>query len=374
MKIPILDLNRQYEAIGEEINAAVLSLLSSHQYILGPEVKELEREVATYCGSPYAVGCASGSDALLLALMALGVGDGDEVITTPFSFFATAGSIARLGAKPVFVDIDPASFNIDADRIESAITPATKAILPVHLFGQCADMTVINALAERNNIPVIEDAAQAIGAELDGHRAGTLGLIAAFSFYPTKNLGGGGDGGMLTTADETISRKLAALRSHGASKKYFHDLLGINSRLDSIQAAILRVKLRYLDGWSEARRANAAAYRTKFGQTGLIEGGFVNLPVETEGNLHVYNQFVIRADRRDDLRDFLSERGVGTEIYYPLSLHLQPCFRSFGYKTGQFPISEIASKQCLALPVYPELTGIEMDYVVETIAAFYEVK
>jgi dTDP-4-amino-4,6-dideoxygalactose transaminase len=373
MKIPILDLNRQYEAIGEEVNAAVLSLLSTHQYILGPEVRELEREIASYCGSPYAVGCASGSDALLLAFMALGVGEGDEVVTTPFSFFATAGSIARLGAKPVFVDIDPATFNIDPARIESAITSATKAILPVHLFGQCADMTAISALAGRHNIPVIEDAAQAIGAEVDGRRAGTLGLMAAFSFYPTKNLGGGGDGGMLTTADEAIHRKLAALRAHGASKKYFHDLLGINSRLDSIQAAILRVKLRYLDGWTEARRANARAYRTKFGQTGLIEGGFVSLPVEVEGNLHVYNQFVVRADRRDELRDFLSERGVGTEIYYPLSLHLQPCFKSFGYKSGQFPVSEIASKQCLALPVYPELTDAEMDYVVQTIEAFYGV-
>ncbi|HUK91613.1 MAG TPA: DegT/DnrJ/EryC1/StrS family aminotransferase [Blastocatellia bacterium] len=371
MRIPLLDLNRQYQVIGDEINQAVLSVLSTHQYILGPEVRELEREVAAYCGSRHAVGCASGSDALLLALMALDIGSKDEVITTPFSFFATAGSIARLGAKPVFVDIDPGAFNIDPAGIEPVITARTRAILPVHLFGQCAEMEPINTTAERHGVAVIEDAAQAIGSQYHGRRAGTLGLMATFSFYPTKNLGGAGDGGMLTTSDEAISRKLISLRGHGATNKYFHEMLGVNSRLDSIQAAILRVKLRYLDGWSEARRHNADGYRAMFSQSGLLDRGLIRLPVDSKNGLHIYNQFVIRAERRDELREFLKEQGVGTEIYYPLPLHLQKCFADLGYKQGQFPAAEAASKESLALPIYPELTLDEMHYVVGAVRSFY---
>lgn len=366
-----MDLNRQYEAIANEVNPAVLAVLSKHQYILGPEVRELEREIAAYCSSSYAVGCASGSDALLLAFMALDIGDGDEVITTPFSFFATAGSIARLGAKPVFVDIDPATFNINPELIEAAVTKSTKAILPVHLFGQCAEMEPISAIAARNSVPVIEDAAQAIGSEYHGKRAGSLGLMATLSFYPTKNLGAAGDAGMVTTSDESLAHKLAALRTHGAAKKYFHDILGVNSRLDSIQAAILRVKLRHLDQWTEARRHNAEGYAAMFAHSGLLDRGLVRLPVETKGQFHIYNQFVIHADRRDELRDFLKQQGVGTEIYYPLPLHLQPCFSSFGYKEGQFPVAEAACKAALALPVYPELSLDEMHYVVGAIRSFY---
>jgi dTDP-4-amino-4,6-dideoxygalactose transaminase len=371
MRIPLLDLNRQYEAIAAEVNPAVLSVLSSHQYILGPEVRELEREIASYCDSKYAVGCASGSDALLLAFMALDIGPGGEVITTPFSFFATAGSIARLGAKPVFVDIDPVTFNIDPALVEPAVTGSTKAILPVHLFGQCAEMEPIDAVASRHGVPVIEDAAQAIGSQYHGKRAGSLALMATLSFYPTKNLGGVGDGGMITTSDEAISRKLTALRAHGAVTKYFHDMLGINSRLDSIQAAVLRVKLRHLDQWAEARRHNAEAYNAMFAQSGLLERGLVHLPTEAKDRLHIYNQFVIRADRRDELRDFLKEQGVGSEVYYPLPLHLQPCFSSFGYKQGQFPVAEAACKEALALPVFPELSLDELHYVVGAVRSFY---
>jgi len=371
MMIPILDLSVQHEQLADEIGAAVAKVLRSQKFILGPEVRELEQDLAPYCQCSEAVGCASGSDALLLALMACDIGPGDEVITTPFSFFATVASISRLGAKAVFVDIDNSTFNIDTTRIESAITNRTKAIMPVHLFGQCAEMDRINELAGQSNIRVIEDAAQAIGAEYRGKRAGSLGAVACFSFYPSKNLGGAGDGGLLTTNDGKLADTLRILRAHGAKKKYYHDRVGINSRLDSLQAAILRVKFRYLDQWAAARRLNAHRYRELFHEAGLVSSEEIRLPAESDGSFHVYNQFVIRARDRDGLRGWLSNRGVGTEIYYPLPLHLQDCFKDLGYKRGDFPESERAAEEALAIPVYPELGATAQAYVVETINSFY---
>jgi dTDP-4-amino-4,6-dideoxygalactose transaminase len=371
MKIPILDLSVQYQQIADEIGSAVTRVLGNQKFILGPEVREFERELATYCHCAESVGCASGSDALLLALMACDVGPGDEVITTPFSFFATAGSIVRLGATAVFVDIDKATFNMDVSQIESAITERTKAIIPIHLFGQCAEMDTINKLADRVKIPVIEDAAQAIGAEYRGRRAGSLGAIGCFSFYPSKNLGGAGDGGLLTTNDLELAETLRTLRTHGAKQKYYHDRLGINSRLDTIQAAILRVKFRYLDQWAHARRTNAQRYRELFRDVGLGSSDPIELPTESEGSMHVYNQFVIRARNRDMLKAWLAEKGVGTEIYYPLPLHMQVCFKDLGYQSGDFPESERAAAEALAIPVYPELSADAQAYVVEAIASFY---
>jgi len=370
-KVPMLDLGAQHERIGEEVERAVLAVLRSQKFILGPEVGELEREMAAYCGVKRAVGCASGSDALMLALMALGIGAGDEVITTPFSFFATAGSIVRLGAKVVFVDVEPDSFNINPEMVESAITPRTRAIMPVHLFGQCSDMGRVLEAARANGIGVIEDAAQAIGASYDGTRAGAIGDIGAFSFYPSKNLGGAGDGGMLTTDDVEVADRLTWLRAHGAREKYYHETVGVNSRLDSIQAAILRVKLRYLDGWSKDRRENAEDYFRLFGEYGLIDSEKVKLPKQSVPGTHVYNQFVIRAVDRDNLRRYLREEGVGTEVYYPVPLHLQECFASLGYKAGDMPESERASEEALAIPIYPELSEEEQAYVVDRIASFY---
>jgi len=371
MKIPILDLSVQHLQIADEIAAAVTRVLGSQKFILGPEVRELEQELAQYCSCAEAIGCASGSDALLLALMACDVGPGDEVITTPFSFFATVGSIVRLGAKAVFVDIDSATFNMDVSQVQSAMTKRTKAILPVHLFGQCAEMETINELARNANMRVIEDAAQAIGAEYRGRRAGSLGEIGCFSFYPSKNLGGAGDGGLLTTNDSKLAETLRILRTHGAKQKYYHERLGINSRLDSLQAAILRVKFRYLDQWADARRANAKRYRELFRDAGLGSSDHVQLPVESDGSVHVYNQFVIRARDRDRLKAWLAERGVGSEIYYPVPLHLQACFKDLGYNNGDFPESERAALEALAIPVYPELSANAQTYVVETISSFY---
>jgi len=370
-KIPLLDLNAQYQSIAGEIQTAVTRVLSSQQFILGPEVRELEREIAAYCSCSEGIGCASGSDALLLALMACGVGPGDEVITTPFSFFETVGSIVRLGAKTVFVDIEESTLNIDPELIAQAITKQTKAILPVYLFGQCADMDPITDVAAQHQIAVVEDAAQAIGAEYNGRRAGSLGNVGCFSFYPSKNLGGAGDGGLLTTNDPEIAASLRDLRSHGARKKYYHDRVGINSRLDSLQAAILRVKFGYLDQWANARRENAQKYRELFRDSGLVSSGAVRLPAEAASALHVYNQFVIRARERDKLRAYLTERGIGSEIYYPVPLHLQICFKELGHHSGDFPESERAAEEVLAIPVYPELGVASQDRVVETIASFY---
>lgn len=371
MKVPILDLRAQYTKIGPEIEAAVKSVLNSQQFILGPEVREFEREIAAYCGCEHAIGCASGSDALLLALMAYGVGPGDEVITTPFSFFATAGSIVRLGARPVFIDIEESTFNIDATLIQQAVSERTKAIIPVHLFGQCAEMDPIDRIANVRKLAVIEDAAQAIGAQYCGQRAGRIGDVAAFSFYPSKNLGGAGDGGLLTTNDSELNQTLRSLRAHGARQKYYHDRVGLNSRLDSLQAAILRVKLRYLDQWAEERRANAAKYRQLFAESDSAQDGNVVLPAERPDCLHVYNQFVIRVKDRERLRSHLSEQGIGTEVYYPLPLHLQNCFKDLGYKRGDLPVAERAADEALAIPIYPELEESAQRYIVDVIDRFY---
>jgi dTDP-4-amino-4,6-dideoxygalactose transaminase len=370
MKVPLLDLSEQNAALRPQVEAAIGRVLDSNGFILGEEVAALESELAEYCGVKHAIGCASGSDAILLALMALDVGPGDEVITTPYSFFATVSSITRLGATPVFVDIDPVTYNIDPSQIEGRITSSTKAIEPVHLYGQCADMAAINTIAEKWGIPVAEDAAQAIGAEEDGVRAGGMSAIGCFSFYPSKNLGGMGDGGFVTTDDDKLAAKLRALRVHGAEEKYYHKYVGLNSRLDGFQGAVLRVKLPHLDGWTERRRANAANYNRLFTDLGLAEP--IGIPVERPGARHIYNQYVIRvAGRRDELRAFLAGKGVGTDIYYPVPLHLQECFAYLGYTEGDLPAAESAANETLALPVYPELQAEQQQYVVDSIAEFF---
>jgi dTDP-4-amino-4,6-dideoxygalactose transaminase len=371
VKVPLLDLHAEYESVRGEILPAVERVLESQQFILGPEVGALEEEVARYAGARYGVGCASGSDALLLALMALDVKAGDEVITTPYSFFATASAVTRLGARPVFVEIDPRTFNLDTALVEDAITSATRAILPVHLYGQCAEMEALVRISRRHNLPLVEDGAQAIGAEDGGARAGSIGDVGCFSFYPTKNLGAAGDAGMLTTNDEKLAERLRTLRAHGAESRYFHKEVGINSRLDSIQAAVLRVKLPRLDEWSQARKANAERYRGLFTDAGLAEE--VRLPFEREGVRHIYNQFVISVDaeRRDALREHLKRAGVGTEVYYPVPLHLQECFSFLGYRAGDFPEAEKAARRTLALPIYPQLSGEQQQHVVDSIREFF---
>jgi dTDP-4-amino-4,6-dideoxygalactose transaminase len=370
--VPALDLKAQYQAIRDEIDRVVQDVIESQHFILGPEVSGLEADVARYCGVAHGVGCASGSDALLLPLLALGVGPGDEVITSPYSFFATAGSIWRTGARPVFVEIDPETYNLDPARIERAITPRTRVILPVHLYGQTAEMDPINAVAAAHGLTVLEDAAQAIGAAYQGRRSGGLGHVAAFSFYPSKNLGGFGDAGMITTDDPDLARRVARLRVHGMEPKYHHHEVGFNSRLDALQAAVLRVKLRHLDAWTASRRAVAARYGDLFRELGLTD--LVQVPVERPGLLHVYNQFVIRvpAAARDTLRAHLASHRIGTEIYYPIPLHLQVCFASLGHKAGDFPVAEAAARETLALPMYPELSEEAQRYVVATIGRFFD--
>ncbi len=370
MNVPLLDLKEQNAALRPEIEAALGRVLDTNGFILGNEVAELECELAGYCGTKYAIGCASGSDALLLAMMAFDIGPGDEVITTPYSFFATVSAITRTGATPIFVDIDPKTFNLDVSQVAAKITERTKAIQPVHLYGQCTDMAALNAIAEKHGIPVIEDAAQAIGAEENGIRAGAMSAIGCFSFYPSKNLGGMGDGGFMTTNDDAIASKLMALRVHGSKERYFHKWVGLNSRLDGFQGAVLRVKLPHLDTWSDQRKANADRYRTLFENAGL--GETVELPFEREKCRHIYNQFVIRAaGRRDELRAFLIEKGIGTDIYYPVPLNLQECFEYLGGKAGDMPESERTAKESLALPIYPELKPEQQEYVVEMISEFY---
>lgn len=366
-RVPLLDLRAQYESMRDDIDEAIRRVVESQHFILGPEVEALEREIADYCGTTHAVGVSSGTDALLVALMALGVGPGDEVITTPFTFFATAGTVARLGARTVFVDIEPDTFNIDAARIEAALSPRTKAIIPVHLFGRVADMDTVMRLAGSAGVAVIEDAAQAIGAyDAAGRRAGAIGDIGAFSFFPSKNLGAFGDAGMVTTSDESLARLMRQLRVHGMEPKYFHSMVGGNFRLDALQAAVLRVKLRHLDTWHDGRRRNAARYRELFAQAGIEQ---VTLPQDVPG--HIYNQFVIRIPQRDALRDHLSARAIGTEIYYPLPLHMQACFAGLGYQEGDFPHAERAAREVLALPIYPELEDAALQRVVASIADFY---
>ena len=370
MNVPLLDLKAQFATLRSELLPAIETVFENQAFILGREVELLEKEIAEYCGVPHAIACASGSDALLLALMALDIKPGDEVITTPYTFFATAGSISRLGAIPVFVDIEPHTFNLDPTQLEQTITPRTRAIIPVHLFGQCADMDAINQIACAHDLPVIEDAAQAIGAEWKGKRAGSMGLIGCFSFYPTKNLGAAGDAGCLTTLDDGLAARLRALRVHGETTKYYHRYVGFNSRLDALQAVVLRIKLRHLDAWSTARAQNARHYAELIAaHPGLA--GKTDLPTILPDVRHIFNQFVIRATSRDALRNFLKEQGIGTEVYYPLSLHQQECFADLGYRRGDFPESERAALETLALPIYPELTAEMRHYVVENLANFY---
>lgn len=369
MNVPLLDLKAQYRTIRAEVLEAMATVCDEQGFVLGPRVSAFEEAIAKYVGSARAIGCASGSDALLLALMAMGVRAGDEVITVPFTFFATAGAISRLGAKPVFVDIQSDTFNIDPQQVERALTPRTKAIIPVHLFGQCADMAVLNQIGRQRRVRVIEDACQAIGAAQHGKRAGILGDTGCFSFFPTKNLGGFGDGGMITTNEGGLAESMAMLRVHGSRVRYLHEAVGINSRLDALQAAVLHVKLKYLDQWTEGRRRNAGRYGQLFADAKLQDR--VVLPPTATGNFHVYNQYTVRVQKRDELRSFLKENGVGSEVYYPLPLHLQNCYRELGYQKGAFPVSERAAEVVLSLPIYAELTGEQQGYVVEKIAEFF---
>jgi dTDP-4-amino-4,6-dideoxygalactose transaminase len=368
MRVPLLDLKAQYAVIALEIREAIDRVLDSQDFILGSEVAGFERAIAEFCGVKYAIGVSSGTDALLASLMAAGIAPGDEVITTTYSFFATAGVIARLGARPVFSDIDPATFNLDSSGLKDKITPRTKAIMPVHLFGQCADMDPILELAGNYGLCVIEDAAQAIGARDEkGRQAGTLGHMACFSFFPSKNLGAFGDAGMVVTNDQALAGKLRTLRIHGGNPKYYHSIIGGNFRLDALQAAVLSVKLKYLTSWTERRRQNAARYRGLCDQTGLRK--LISLPEDVPG--HIYNQFVAYFPGRDRLKPFLRDHGVETEVYYPLPLHLQECFQNLNCRRGDFPRAERAAAESLALPIYPELTDAQLEFVVKQIREFY---
>lgn len=378
MKVPLLDLEAQLEGLREELHSAATELIDSTRYIMGPVMKELEQRIAAYVDAEHGISVSSGTDALLVSLMALGVGEGDMVLTTPYSFFATAGVISRLGAQPVFVDIEPATYNMSAAAAaewfdhNAARAHRVKAIIPVHLYGQCADMDPILTLACEQGIPVIEDAAQAIGASYPSsgseRRAGSMGLMGCFSFFPSKNLGGVGDGGMVVTSDRKLAETLRCLRNHGAEPKYYHSMIGGNFRLDAMQAAVLLVKLPHLDFWHRMRQENAAYYDEH-----LKVEGLVNPTIAYGRTNHIYNQYVISVpNRRDDLRAALTEAGVGNEVYYPVPFHLQECFVPLGYKKGNFPASEHAAEHTLALPIYPELTREMQDYVIETILTFYE--
>jgi dTDP-4-amino-4,6-dideoxygalactose transaminase len=367
--IPQFDLRGQYGAIAAEIEAAVVAVLRSGQYVLGPATESFERELARYLGVPHAIGVASGSDALLLALMALEIGPGDEVITTPVSFFATASAITRLGATPVFADVSAGDLLIDPAAVRAAVTRRTRAIVPVHLYGLCADLAALDGIARPGRLAIVEDAAQAIGAERDGGRAGSVGDLGCFSFYPTKNLGAAGDAGLVTALDERLAERVRRLRVHGAERRYEHLEVGINSRIDAIQAAVLEVKLRHLDGWTEARRRRAAHYDALLGAAGLAE--ILALPVVPPGARHVFHQYVVRAPRRDALRAHLASAAIGTEVYYPIPLHLQECFASLGYRRGDLPEAERACAEVLALPMFPELTAAQQERVVAAVGRFY---
>jgi dTDP-4-amino-4,6-dideoxygalactose transaminase len=368
--VPLLDLRAQYEPLRAQLLDAITRVCDSQRFIHGPEVEGLERELEAYLGVQHAIGMSSGTDAVLAALMAIGVGPGDEVVTSTYSFFATAGCVARLGARPVLVDIDPDTFNIDPAAAAAAITSRTRAIVPVHLFGQSADlMPIINA-AVPHGVPIIEDAAQAIGAKYHDHAVGGFGAVGCFSFFPSKNLGAFGDAGFVTTNDAALARQLRLLRNHGMEPKYYHHIVGGNFRLDALQAAVLRVKLPHLDAWTAGRQRNAARYRALFGEAKLT--GTARLPVEAPDRTHIYNQFVIRAPRRDALQAHLAAAGIGTEVYYPVPFHLQTCFASLGYRRGAFPHAEAAAEDSLALPIYPELTEAQQATVVDAIRNFYE--
>jgi dTDP-4-amino-4,6-dideoxygalactose transaminase len=380
--VPMLDLQRQYEQVRAEVLAAVGRACASQHYILGPEVEAFERELAEFCDAREAVGCASGTDALWLALTAAGVQPGDQVLTTPFSFFASASAIVRAGARPVFVDIDPLTFNLDPARLETFLRSGQRdklrALLPVHLYGQCADIHSLEKLAKEFQLPLIEDAAQAIGARLGDRKAGSMGVCGAFSFYPTKNLSAYGDAGLVTTRDPAMAEHMRRLRNHGSPRRYVHEEFGWNSRLDAMQAAILRVKLKYVERWNDGRRQCAARYDELFTAAGLTASGGpgensapIQLPHAAATASHVFHQYVVRAYRREELREFLTARRIGTEVYYPIPLHLQPCFVYLGYREGDFPEAERAAKEVLALPMFPELTEEEQRRVVESIADFY---
>lgn len=378
MKVPLLDLKAQHASIKDEIDAAIARVVESQHFILGPEVEALERAVAEYCGCAHAVGVSSGTDAILAALMAVGVCEGDEVVTSPNTFIATVSSVARLGARAVFVDIDPVSFNLDVSRLERAITSRTKVIIPVHLFGQMADMEGVMAIAKPRGVPVIEDGAQAIGSEWKGKRAGSFGSMGCLSFFPSKNLGAFGDAGAVVTNDVALAKTLRVLRVQGQEPKYFSKLVGGNFRLDALQAAILRAKLPHLDSWTAARQRNAARYRAMFAAAGVDSNQTrpdakhpVTLPRELPGVRHIYNQFCIRSVRRDELRAALHEQGIGSEVYYPQPMHLQTCFASWGYLQGAFPEAEAASAESLAIPIYPELTEEAQRTVVNAVVSFH---
>ncbi len=369
-KVPLLDLQAQYAPLRDDILRAVTRVCDSQRFIMGPEVDALEAELSRLLGVSHAISVSSGTDALLLALMALGIKAGDEVVTTTFSFFATAGAIVRVGARPVLVDIDPVTFNIDPEQLAAAITPRTKAILPVHLFGLSADLDPIMEVARRAGVPVIEDAAQAIGATYKSRPVGGVGAFGCFSFFPSKNLGAFGDAGLLTTNDEALAARARLLRTHGMQPKYYHHLVGANFRMDALQAAVLRVKAPHLDDWTRGRRANAARYRTLFDSAGL--GGAITLPEEPADRLHIFNQFVIRTPRRDALKAHLDAHGIGNEIYYPVPFHLQPCFADLGFHRGDFPHAERAANESLAIPIYSELTAAQQETVVNVVGEFVQ--
>ena len=364
--VPLLDLEAQYQPIRDQILAAVTRVCDSQRFIQGPEVEALERELADALGVAEAIGVSSGTDALLVALMALGIGAGDEVVTSTYSFFATAGCIARLGAIPRLVDIDRETYNLSPAGVRAALSPRTKAIVPVHLYGLCADMDPLLALASEAGVPIVEDACQAIGATYQGRQAGSMGTAGCFSFFPSKNLGAFGDGGLVTTQDAALAREIRGLRNHGSETKYYHQRIGGNFRLDALQAAVLRVKLPHLASWTARRRDNAARYRRLFADR--LRNAPIVLPVESGGSRHIYNQFVVQVPRRDDVRAFLSEHGVGTEVYYPVPFHLQECFASLGHNRGDFPVAEAAAASTLALPIYGELTATQLETVVHTLA------
>jgi dTDP-4-amino-4,6-dideoxygalactose transaminase len=365
-EVPLLDLQAQYRPIREELLAAVVRVCDSQRFILGPEVEAFEAEIAAHIGVGHAIGVSSGTDALSAALMAFSIGPGDEVITTTYSFFATAGCIARLGATPKLVDIDPLTYNLSPDAVSAAITPRTKAIVPVHLYGLCAEMDQILEIARAAGVPVIEDACQAIGATDRGRQAGTMGTAACFSFFPSKNLGGFGDGGLVTTNDAALATEIRAIRNHGESSRYHHQQIGGNFRLDALQAAVLRVKLPHLARWTAMRRDNSARYHDLFGM--LFAAGPIVLPIEPPDKFHIYNQFVVRVPQRDRVRAALAEHGIGTAVYYPIPFHAQRCFEYLGYKAGDFPVAEEAADSTLALPIYGELTPAQQESVVRAIA------
>jgi len=365
MQIQMVDVVGQYRTIKDEIQNALTRVLDSGQFIMGPDVGELERNIAEYLGIRSAVACASGTDALQIALMALDIGPGDEVITTPFTFVATAETIALLGARPVYVDIDPRTYNLDPALVERAITPRTKAVIPVHLYGQPAEMASLTALARAHEIPIIEDAAQALGASYRGKKVCTMGTVGCISFFPSKNLGCFGDGGMMVTDDASLAERLRMIASHGSSVRYYHETIGVNSRLDTLQAAILRVKLRYLDLWNERRREAAARY------TQLLEGTPVVPPFEAQDGRHIFHQYTLRVPRRDLLSDFLKAEGVPHAIYYPVPLHLQKAYQRFGYATGDFPVAEQAAAEVISLPMHSELTSEQIEFIAARIHRFY---